>query len=78
MHYKATKIAESVLKITQIIAARKTFVLLMAEFLLRHTCVWRTTLSNLDRYFRKLVNGKTVRIPMTSETYYIQAKDGGF
>jgi hypothetical protein len=78
MHHKATKISESGLKITQIIAAIKTFVLPMAEFLLRHTCVSKTRLSSLDRYFRKLVNGKIGGIPMTCETFYIQAKDGGF
>jgi hypothetical protein len=78
IYHKANKMAESVLKITQVIVAIKTFVLPMAEFLLRHTWVSKITLKNLDRYFRKLVNGKSGGIPKTHDTFYIQAKDGGF
>jgi hypothetical protein len=78
MHHKATKLSEAGLKITQLIAGIKTFVLPIAEFLLRHTCVSKTSLSRLDTYFRKLVNGAIGGIPLTKETFYLQAKDGGF
>jgi hypothetical protein len=58
MHHKATKMAESGLKMTQIIAGINTFVLPMAEFLLRHPYISKSSL--------------------TKDTFYIQAKDGGF
>jgi hypothetical protein len=74
MHYKATKLSEAGLKITQLIAGIKTFVLQKAEFLLRHTCVSKITLSRLDTYFRKLVNGAIGGIPLTKETFYLQVK----
>jgi hypothetical protein len=63
MHHKATNISESGLKITQIIAAIKTFVLQMAEFLLRHKYISKTTLSNMDSNLRKLVKGKIGESP---------------
>jgi hypothetical protein len=65
MHHKATKIAESGLKMTQVIASIIT-------------CGSKTTLANLDIYFRQLVNGKIGGIPMTYETFYIQVKDCEF
>jgi hypothetical protein len=48
MHQKTTKLAESGLKITQVIAAIKTFVLPMSEYLLRHSNVSKTKLHALD------------------------------
>jgi hypothetical protein len=78
MHHKATKIAESGLKITQIIAAIKTFVLPMSEYLLRHSNVSKTKLNSLDGYFRKLINKQLGGLPVTKETFYIPAKEGGF
>jgi hypothetical protein len=78
MHQKATKLAESGLKITQIIAAIKTFVLPMSEYLLRHSNVSKTKLQNLDNDFRKLINKQLGGLPVTRETFYISAKDGGF
>jgi hypothetical protein len=50
----------------------------MAEFLGRHTCVSKTSLSRLDTYFRKLVTKKIGGIPLTKEIFYIQARDGKF
>jgi hypothetical protein len=78
MQQKATKIAESDLKITQIISAIKTFVLPMSEYLLRHSNITKTKLQNLDNYFRKLINKKLGGLPVTKETFYISAKDRGF
>jgi hypothetical protein len=48
----------------------------MAVFLLRHTWVYKETLSKQDTYFRKIVNNKIGGIPLTKDTFYIQAKDG--
>jgi hypothetical protein len=56
MHQKATKIAESGLKITQIMAAIKTFVLPMSNYPLRHSNVSKVKLQAPDGYFRKLIN----------------------
>jgi hypothetical protein len=53
MHHKATKIAESGLTITQVIAAIKTFVLPMSEYLLRHSNISKVKLQALDGYLWK-------------------------
>jgi hypothetical protein len=76
IHYKETKIVEFGLKITQIRAGKKF--LLMAEFLLSHDCVSKTSLTKFDTYFRKFPNNKIGGIPGTKDTFYIHPKDGGF
>jgi hypothetical protein len=78
MHHKATKMAESCFKITQIIAAIKKFVLQISEFLLRHSNVPKTKLNAIDGYFRKLINKVLGGLPVTQENFYIPAKDGLF
>jgi hypothetical protein len=78
MHHKATKLAESGLKIIQIIAAIKTFVLPMSEYLLRQSNVSKTKLQALDGYIRKLINIQLGGLPVTRETFHIPAQDGGF
>jgi hypothetical protein len=74
MHHKATKIAESSLKITQIIAAIKTFVLPMSEFILGYSNVSKSKLQALDGYFRKIINKQLGGLPVTPETFYIAQK----
>jgi hypothetical protein len=56
----------------------KTFVLSMAEFLLRHTSVSKISFTKLDIYSRKLIHNKIGGILLTKDTFSIQAKDGSF
>jgi hypothetical protein len=58
MKTKAQILAELSLKTTQVIDSIKTFVLPMPEFLLTHSNLSLTKLDNLDRFLRKLINGK--------------------
>jgi hypothetical protein len=50
----------------------------MSEFLLRHSNLSLPKLQALDGYLRKLINKKIGGLPLTKETFYIRARDGGF
>jgi hypothetical protein len=78
MRNKATFLAESSLKITQVINSIKTFIVLMSEFLLRHSNLSLTQLKNLEIYLRKFINKKIGGLPITKEKFYLRARDGGF
>jgi nucleoid DNA-binding protein len=78
MRTKATIIAQSGLKTSQVIDAIKTFIIPMAEFLLRHSNVSLTKLGSLDNYLRKLINNKIGGLKVTKDTFYLRARDGGF
>jgi hypothetical protein len=56
----------------------ETFVLPMAEFLLKHSNVSLTKLNSLDNYLRKLINNKIGGLKVTKDTFYLRARDGGF
>jgi hypothetical protein len=50
MKNKATLLAESGLKTIQVVDSIKTFILPMAEFILRHSNLSLTKFKNLDAY----------------------------
>jgi hypothetical protein len=77
MRTKATIIAESGLKTSQVIDAIKTFIIPMAEFLLRHSNVSLIKLGSLDDYLRPLINIKLGGLEVTKDTFYLRARDGG-
>jgi hypothetical protein len=75
---KATILAESGLKTSQVIDGIKTFIIPMVEFLLRHSNVSLTKLGSLDDNLRRLINIKLDGLKVTKDTFYLRARDSGF
>jgi hypothetical protein len=78
MRSKATILAESDLTTIRVIEGINTFVLPILNFLLRHSNLSLSKLTELDTYLRKLINKTISSQPLIKEVFCIIVKDSGF